>query len=91
MAYRDREKSDITILEIEAGDYVTVPLVFKFLPCDTCSKCSGTGTVERKPTSTLIDWDSRIKGAYLKAVSQSPAFTWTRGGDHNKRLLFYSS
>lgn len=74
MAYRDREKSDITIPGLEAGDYVTVPLVFKFLPCSTCDKCGEAGTCvetgKRKPASTLIDWDSRIKGAYLKAVAR---------------------
>lgn len=70
MAYRDREKSDITIPGLEAGDYVTVPLVFKFLPCSTCDKCSSTGAVERKPARTLIDWNSGIKGAYLKAVAR---------------------
>lgn len=48
MAYRDREKSDITIPRLEEGDYATVPLVFTFLAYRTCDKCGGTGTIPQE-------------------------------------------
>ena len=36
------------IPRVEQADYVTKPLVFRFLPCVTCDKCNGTGTVPQE-------------------------------------------
>ena len=36
------------IPRVEQADYVTVPLVFRFLPCVTCDKCNGTGTIPQE-------------------------------------------
>lgn len=36
------------IPRVEQADYVTKPLVFRFLPYVPCDKCGGTGTVPQE-------------------------------------------
>ena len=36
------------IPRVEQADYVTKPLVFRFLPYVPCDKCEGTGTVPQE-------------------------------------------